>query len=411
MSRIMSRHTKSADRLKTLNPAGSVFAEYTALANRHQAVNLGQGFPTLPVAEFIRNTALRAVSTTGLLHQYARSEGHSKLVQSLSRYYSPLVGQTIDPTAQIVTTVGATEAIYSTIQAFVNPGDEVIIMQPYYDSYAACIAMAGGIPVVVSLKNEPSGWKLDYDELRKAVTPKTKALIINNPHNPVGKVFTRDELDQIAQIATEYDLLVIADEVYETLVYSDSVSPMIKFASLPGMFDRTVTIGSAGKAFGITGWKIGWIIASAEISRSIWLVHQFVPFSVATPLQEAVADCFDEASKSGYFEANSRQYETLRDKLLKTLQRTGFRTMNPDGGYFIVADVSDIQRNHKVEGDFCKFLTTQAGVTPIPMNAFYQPSSAHSASHLVRFAFCKDETTIEEAERRLTTYFLNTVSR
>ncbi|KAI8920725.1 pyridoxal phosphate-dependent transferase [Entophlyctis helioformis] len=412
---------KAASRLATLDPAGTVFAEYTALAIQHGAVNLGQGFPTLPVADFISKAAVKAASTNGLLHQYTRSEGHPKLVQALAAFYGPRLGRAIDPLTEIITTVGATEAIYSTIQAFVDPGDEVILMQPFYDSYPASITLAGGKPVIVSLrptaaaaaaasgsaKVRSSDWKLDFAELRKAITPKTKMIMINNPHNPLGKIFTREELETVARIATEHDLLVIADEVYETLAYSDSVSEFIKFASLPGMYERTITLGSIGKAFGITGWKIGWVIAPPELTRSVWLVHQFVPFAITTPLQEAVAESLTQASSpsSTYFADTAAEYEALRDLLYNGLAAVGFKPMNPDGGYFVIADVSQVRKERGITGDFSRFLTTDVGVTSIPVSAFYSKPDQASVAHLVRFAFCKDRKTIEAALERLNKYF------
>ncbi|KAJ3260815.1 Kynurenine--oxoglutarate transaminase 3 [Boothiomyces macroporosus] len=396
----------SAKRLNSLDPNGTVFAEYTALANKHKAVNLGQGFPTLHVADFIRKNAAEAIAHESLGHQYTRSEGHVKLVNALAKYYSPKIGRELNPLNEIMTTVGASEAIYSTIQALVDPDDEVILMQPYYDSYPASISLAGGKPVIVSLKPKANGvsssdWRLDIAELKKAITSKTKIIMINNPNNPIGKVWSRDELMQVADIAKEHDLLVIADEVYETLVYSDSESPMIKFASLPDMYERTITIGSMGKMFGVTGWKIGWVIAPPEITRASWLVHQFLPFSVVTPLQEAGANSLEMAMTNGYFEDTTKTYQKLRDKLMKTLNDVGFHPMKPDGGYFIIANIAPF----KVQEDFSAYLTKTVGVTSIPMRAFYQKNSHGEVQHYVRFAFCKDEATLDEAGKRLTEYF------
>jgi kynurenine--oxoglutarate transaminase/cysteine-S-conjugate beta-lyase/glutamine--phenylpyruvate transaminase len=251
---------------------------------------LGQGFPTLKVADFIKSAAINAVNHGDLGHQYTRSEGHPRLVNVLAKFYGPKMNRELDPMTEIMTTVGASEAIYSSIQALINPGDEVILMQPYYDSYPASVELAGGIPVVVSMRGESNcresrEWKLDWSELEKCINSKTKMIILNNPNNPIGKVWEREELERLANIVEKHNLLVMADEVYETLVYSDSASPMIKFASLPGMFQRTITIGSMGKMFGVTGWKIGWILAPPELTRSAWMVHQFLPFSVVTPLQ------------------------------------------------------------------------------------------------------------------------------
>jgi kynurenine--oxoglutarate transaminase/cysteine-S-conjugate beta-lyase/glutamine--phenylpyruvate transaminase len=232
--RMSTLSPRSAERLSNLDPNGTVFSHYTALANKHKAVNLGQGFPTLPVAKFIREAAANAIAHEGLGHQYTRSEGHPRLVNALSKFYSPKLGHPLNPMTEIMTTVGASEAIYSAIQALVNPGDEVILMQPYYDSYPASIWLAGGVPKIISLQAKSDAktshdWTIDFQELRDAISKKTRIIMLNNPNNPLGKVWTKNELQQIADIAVEHDLLVIADEVYETLVYSDSVSPMIKF--------------------------------------------------------------------------------------------------------------------------------------------------------------------------------------
>ncbi|KAJ3054649.1 Kynurenine--oxoglutarate transaminase 3 [Rhizophlyctis rosea] len=398
---------KSANRLDTLDPSGTVFAEFTALAIKHDAVNLGQGFPTLPVPTFITECATRAIQTDGLLHQYTRSEGHVNLVKALSSYYVDKLGRTLDPFTEIVTTVGASEAIYSAIQAFVNPGDEVILMQPFYDSYPASVTLAGGVPVMVSLRppaERPAAtsddWKLDIDEIRRAINPgKTKMIIVNNPHNPVGKVFTRTELESIAKIADEFDLLVLADEVYETLVYSDSVSPMIKFASLPGMFERTITVGSVGKMFGVTGWKVGWILSTPEIVRS-----------------EATAQALALALQNKYFPTTAALYESLRNKLHALLATHSITPTLPHGGYFILADTSSLPDTDTVNPEesrrdyrVCRYLTTEGGVTAIPPSAFYDVKDREGreqvAGKLARFAFCKSEGMLDEAAGKLEGFF------
>ncbi|KAI9359218.1 pyridoxal phosphate-dependent transferase [Zopfochytrium polystomum] len=394
-----------------------------------------QGFPTLEVPEFIRKAAIDACSSVNPFHQYTRSEGHPRFVKALSAFYADKLNRTVDPLTEIVVTVGATEAIFSTVQAFVNPGDEVILMQPFYDSYPASITLAGGTPVVVTLAptaealagtgaaaaGTSADWELDVAELRSKVTSRTKMIFINNPHNPVGKVWTREELEAVAEVARERDLLVVADEVYETLVYSDSPAPMIKFASLPGMFERTITLGSIGKMFGVTGWKLGWCIAPAPIVRSIQMVHQFVPFSVATPLQEAAAAALEQAATNGYFAATTARYEALRDRLQGLLSSSGgvFRPMLPHGGYFIMADTAALDAALAASGaaadetrgrDFrvCRFLTTEVGVTAIPPSAFYErvPGAGGDVpGRFARFAFCKGEDLLEAARERLDKYF------
>ncbi|TPX38520.1 hypothetical protein SeMB42_g06695 [Synchytrium endobioticum] len=428
----MATFAKYSRRLGSLDPGGTVFAEYTALAIKHNAVNLGQGFPTLPVPEFIRNAAHAAVSSLNPLHQYTSSYGHPRLAKSLAAYYEHKLRRKLDPTTNIVITCGATEAIYTTIQAFVDPGDQVILMQPYYDSYPASITMAGGEPVIVTLRpplDRPAlvsdDFKLDLKELEAAITPRTKAIMLNNPNNPIGKVFTRAELMAILDIVTRHDILVFADEVYESLVFPDSVSHMIKFASLPGAWERTVTFGSVGKTLGLTGWKIGWVLGPYELARAVWMVHQFVPYSIATPLQEATAQALDEAEMNGYFEENIKTYQELRDKLINILKDVGLRPVVPDGGYFILANTSSITdpidlppstvaasptlqlavadqrgRDYRI----CKFLTTDAGVTAIPTSALFQVGSKEAkeiAGQFARFAFCKLPQSIDEAAKNL----------
>ncbi|KAI8848089.1 pyridoxal phosphate-dependent transferase [Chytridium lagenaria] len=389
----------SPKRLDTLDKSGTVFAEFTALAIQHDAVNLGQGFPTLPVPDFIKKAASTAVESNGLLNQYTRSEGHPRLVKALAELYTPKIGREINPLTEIITTVGATEA-YS--------------HATFYDSYPASVTLAGGIPVIVNLsppRDRPSAtsddWKLDINELRSAITSKTKLLFVNNPHNPVGKVWSRTELEAIAKIADEFDLLVIADEVYESLVYSDSPSPMIKFASLPGMFERTITLGSIGKMFGVTGWKIGWCIGSEEIIRSIWMIHQFVPFAVVTPLQEATASALEQAMKSDYFETTAKQYEDLRDQLRNLLSANNLSPTVPHGGYFIMADTSALEdkvnestdpaHEHRRDYRVCRFLTTEVGVTAIPRQRFTRERREQEAMFL--------EDTRDAATQRFKKYF------
>ncbi|KAJ3387116.1 Kynurenine--oxoglutarate transaminase 3 [Entophlyctis sp. JEL0112] len=415
---------KSAERLAHLDKSGTVFSEMTALAIKHKAVNLGQGFPTLPVADFIRKAAVDAASNECMIHQYTRSEGHPRLVNALSQFYADKIGRTLNPMTQIITTVGATEAIYTCMQALVSPGDEVILMQPFYDSYPAAIALSGGVPVVVTLKpavvpaNTSADWKLDYDELRRAVTKKTKAIFINNPHNPVGKVWTRQELLGVAEIAREFDLVVIADEVYETLVFSDSPEKMVKFASLPGMFERTITLGSVGKMFGVTGWKIGWCLGPEPLIRSCWMIHQFNPFAVSTPSQEATAISLEAAMQpsSTFFADTAKLYESHRDRLVGVLTRANLTPTVPHGGYFVLADTSALvlpatsatTANPKRDFRACHFMTTDIGVTAIPPSAFYERTPGAGGDvpgRLARFAFCKSADLIDGAGERFSAYF------
>ena len=388
----------------------TVFAEFTALANQTGAVNLGQGFPNFAAPDFVKAAAQAAIAAD--LNQYARSAGQPRLVQALSATYSPLFGRTIDPLAEIVVTVGATEGIFATMQALVEPGDEVILIEPFYDSYPAAVTMAGGHCVYVPLRAPANAaaaadWVLDTDELAAAFSPRTKLLVLNTPLNPLGKVFTRDELQQIAALAIEHNITVLSDEVYEWMVYATAARPVahVRIATLPGMWERTVTLGSAGKTFSVTGWKIGWAIAPPRLAHAILMAHQWIPFAVATPLQEAVATAFEQAGPQGYFAWLAAMYQDKRDRLLQALTAAGLRPMVPDGSYFIVVDTStlSVQGEEGVRRDVavCRWLTRTAGVAAIPPSPFYSEPHRHLTDNLARFTFCKSDDLLEEAERRL----------
>lgn len=394
----------SAQRVRNFGP--TVFATFTRLALEHGAVNLGQGFPDFAAPDFIKQAAQEAIAAD--LNQYARGMGHPRLVKAISHVYSPLFGRELDAMAEIVVTTGATEAIFATIQALVDPGDEVILLEPFYDSYPAAAEMAGGVPVYVPLRfsagaRSSNEWLLDTEELRAAITPRTKLLILNTPMNPVGKVFKRDELAAIASIVLEHDLYVLSDEVYEWMVYAPTEH--VRIATLPGMWERTITLGSAGKSFSVTGWKIGWAIAPAALANAVNLAHQWIPFAVTTPLQEAVAIGLEEAAKGEYFPWLADMYQSKRDRLAAALEAAGLAPMRPDGSYFIVADTSRLEvplaqgesRDHAV----ARWLTTEAGVAAIPPGAFYSGGNRNLASDLARFAFCKSDAVLDEAARRL----------
>ena len=282
-----------------------------------------------------------------------------------------------------------------------------------YDSYKASVVLSGGVPVYCTLRptSQPTGaltaddFKLDFKEFESKITSKTKMVIVNNPNNPLGKVFSREELAEIAGIVSKHDnLLVLADEVYETLVYSPV--EFTKFSTLPGMWERTISIGSFGKTFGATGWKLGWCIAPAEIIRPIWMIRQWISFAVATPLQEAAADCFQIAEQEDFFALNRLVYQNLRDKLSGILRETGFDPIVPSAGYFTCADTtsvtSSIPANYDhPEADYrvCQYLTSEVGVGPIPVSAFY--SEGRPAGNMSRFAFCKSQQMLQEGGARL----------
>lgn len=395
----------------------TVFAEFTALANQTGAVNLGQGFPNFAAPDFVKAAAQAAIAAD--LNQYARSGGHPRLVQALAALYGPLFGRELDPMAEIVVTVGATEGIFAAVQALVNPGDEVILIEPFYDSYPAAVTMAGGACVYVPLRAAPNAgssadWQLDYVELARAFTPRTKLLILNTPLNPLGKVFGRDQLLQIATLAVEHNITVLSDEVYEWMVYpapdaaGRAAGPAVehvRIATLPGMWERTVTLGSAGKTFSVTGWKIGWAIAPPPLAHAILMAHQWIPFAVATPLQEAVAVALEQAAPQNYFPWLAAMYGAKRDKLLHALAAAGLQPMTPDGSYFIVVDTTSLPVTAApgVRRDFavCRWLTREIGVAAIPPSPFYSEPHKHLADNLARFTFCKTDEMLDEAARRL----------
>ena len=393
----------------------TVFAEFTALANQVQAVNLGQGFPDFPAPDFIKAAAAQAVA--GDLNQYTRSAGHPRLVKALASFYSPRFDRTLDPLAELVITVGATEGVFAAMQALVDPGDEVILIEPFYDCYPAAVQMAGGTPVYVPLR-PPAGqtagdaaqWRLDMGELAAAFTPRTRLLVINTPHNPVGKVFSRDELTAMADLVLVHNrrgggraVFVLSDEVYEWMTYDGAAH--VRMATLPGMWAHTITLGSAGKTFSVTGWKIGWAMAPAPVAHALLMAHQWIPFCVATPLQEAVAIAVEGAEAAGYYGWLAAMYAEKRDRLMTSLAAAGLTPTRPQGSYFILADTSGldvaVSPTEARDVTVCRWLTTQAGVAAIPPSAFFSPAHRPLVADLARFTFCKSDPVLVEADRRL----------
>lgn len=399
-----STHDPIAARVRGFG--ATIFAEFTALANATGAVNLGQGFPNFAAPDFVKEAARAAIAAD--LNQYARSAGHPRLVQALAQTYGPLFGRTLDPMTEIVVTVGATEGIFATVQALVNPGDEVILIEPFYDSYPAAVTMAGGVPVYVPLR-APAGschaadWTLEKDELAAAITSRTKLLILNTPSNPLGKVFSRGELDSLAELVCAHNLTVLSDEVYEWMVYLPAEH--VRIATLPGMWQRTVTLGSAGKTFSVTGWKIGWAIAPPRLAHAILMAHQWIPFAVSTPMQEAIAVALEEAAEQEYFDWLTKMYQGKRDRLLDVLDAAGLTPMAPDGSYFIIVDTASldapVQPSERRDIAVCRWLTQEIGVAAIPPSPFYSEPHQRLTDNLARFTFCKTDEMLDEAARRL----------
>ncbi|KOV61212.1 aminotransferase [Streptomyces sp. NRRL WC-3618] len=375
----------------------TIFAEMSALAVTTGSINLGQGFPDTDGPQEIREAAVRALRD-GRGNQYPPGPGVPELRTAITAHQERRYGLSYDPDREVLVTAGATEAIAAALLALVEPGDEVIALEPYYDSYAACIAMAGAARVPVTLRPHEGAFRLDLDELRAAVTPRTRLLLINTPHNPTGTVLTRDELTEIARLAVERDLLVVTDEVYEHLVFDDAGH--LPLASFPGMRERTVSIGSAGKTFSFTGWKVGWVTSTPELVSAVRSAKQFLTYVASGPFQYAVAEAL--ALPDSYFEAFRADMRAKRDLLATGLKEAGFEVFTPSGTYFVTTDIRPLGAELSEGGDgfaFCRALPERAGVVAIPNAVFYD--HREEGAPFVRFAFCKRTSVLEEAAERL----------
>ena len=370
----------------------TIFAEMSALAVRTGAINLGQGFPDEDGPEEVREAAVRALRD-GRGNQYPPGPGVPELRHAITAHQQRWYGLSYDPDTEVLVTAGATEAIAAALLALVEPGDEVIALEPYYDSYAACIAMAGGRRVPVTLRPRDGSYHLDLDELRDAITPRTRLLLLNTPHNPTGTVLTRAELAAIAELAVERDLLVVTDEVYEHLVYDGEHLPL---ASFPGMRERTATISSSGKTFSFTGWKVGWLTGSRDMVAAVRSAKQFLTYVSAGPFQYAVAEAL--ALPDTYFDGLRGELRAKRDLLADGLAQAGFEVYRPAGTYFITTDIRPLGGTS--DGfEFCRELPGRAGVVAIPNAVFYDHRD--QGAPFVRFAFCKRREVLEDAVGRL----------
>ncbi|MGW2836822.1 pyridoxal phosphate-dependent aminotransferase [Streptomyces sp. NPDC001493] len=367
----------------------TIFAEMSALALTTGAINLGQGFPDTDGPEEVREAAVRALRE-GKGNQYPPGPGIPELRRAVSGHQQRFYGLGFDPDTEVLVTAGATEAIAASMLALLEPGDEVIAFEPFYDSYAACIAMAGGVRVPLTLR--APDFRPDLDALRDAITPRTRLLLLNSPHNPTGMVLTPEELSAIAELAVEHDLLVVTDEVYEHLAFDGDHVPLI---SLPGMRDRTVSISSAGKTFSFTGWKIGWVTGSAALVTAVRTAKQYLTFVSGGPLQYAVAEAL--ALPDAFFTAFREDLRAKRDLLVAGLTAAGFEAYVPQGTYFVTTDVAPLGEKDGIA--FCRSLPERAGVVAVPNSVFYDDREAGRTQ--VRFAFCKRQGVLEEAVTRL----------
>ncbi|WP_431043500.1 pyridoxal phosphate-dependent aminotransferase [Streptomyces sp. P1-3] len=371
----------------------TIFAEMSALAVRTGAINLGQGFPDTDGPEEIREAAVRALRD-GRGNQYPPGPGVPELRTAVAEHQRHWYGLSYDPDSEVLITAGATEAIAAALLALLEPGDEVIALEPYYDSYAACIAMAGGTRVPVTLRPDAGSgtYHLDVDELRAAVTDHTRLILLNTPHNPTGTVLTREELAAVAELACERDLVVVTDEVYEHLVFGTGHTPL---ATFPGMRDRTVTISSAGKAFSFTGWKVGWVTAAPPLVSAVRSAKQFLTYVSSGPFQYAVAEAL--RLPDSYFEGLRADLLAKRDLLAEGLRDAGFGVFRPSGTYFITTDIRPLGESDGFA--FCRALPERCGVVAIPNAVFYDHQD--QGAPFVRFAFCKREPVLAEAVARL----------
>ncbi|MFT5530018.1 MAG: N-succinyldiaminopimelate aminotransferase [Candidatus Poriferisodalaceae bacterium] len=367
----------------------TIFAEMSALALRTGAVNLGQGFPDTDGPVEVADAAVEAIRS-GLGNQYPPGIGVAPLREAITEHQKRFYDLTYDPDTEVLVTAGASEALAATILALCETGDEVVTFEPWYDLYGAAISMAGAVKKVVTLR--PPNYAFDEEEFLRAITPKTRLILLNTPHNPTGKVFSRAEMDFIAKVAIERDLIVVTDEVYEHLVFDGQHIPM---ASLPGMRDRTITISSGGKTFSFTGWKIGWVCASPELTAAVRTAKQFLTYVSGGPFQFAIAAGLRLGDD--YYEGFVDDMRAKRDRLSAGLRSAGFEVFEPAGTYFVTTDITPFGTDDGLE--FCWSLPEKVGVVAVPNVVFYD--NKDEGKRLVRFTFCKQFAVLDEAVERL----------
>ena len=372
----------------------SVIRGMTRLAREYRSINLAQGFPNFPAPDLLKEAAARAVH--GDINQYAITWGAQRLRDALARKYQDWYGLDADPEREITVTCGATEAMISALLALVDPGDEVIVFEPFYENYGPDTILADAKPVYVPL--EP-GTPLDLDRLAAAFSSRTRAIIINTPSNPAGRVLTRPELEAIRELCLKYDALAITDEIYEHIRFDGEHVPI---ATLPDMRERTVTISGASKTFSVTGWRIGWIIAPEGLTGAIRKVHDFLTVGAPAPLQEGVAEALERLDQE-FYRRLADDYRARRDLLYEALVQSGFRCTPPEGAYYILADFSELtpRSQHPLsDTEFAIWLSREVGVTPVPGSSFFRDGGEGGRS-LVRFVFCKTDDILHEAAKRL----------
>jgi aminotransferase len=366
----------------------SVIRGMTRLATEHGAINLAQGFPNFPAPDVLKDGAIKAVRDN--INQYAVTWGARRLRDALSRKYGDWYGMDVDPETEVTVTCGATEAMAATLMAIVDPGDEVVVFEPFYENYGPDAILCGASPVYVPMAADRP---LDLDRVRAACSSRTRAIIINTPNNPTGRVLTRQELESLAELCRRHDAYAVTDEIYEHIYYEGEHLPI---ATLPDMRSRTITISGASKTFSVTGWRVGTIVAPAAVTDAIRKVHDFLTVGSPAPLQEGVAAGLETLDRE-YYRGLARDYRGRRDLLCDGLTRAGFRCAPPQGAYYVLADFSGL--SDLPDDEFSSWLTREVGVAPVPGSSFF--SRPELGRRIVRFAFCKTTDLLEEACRRL----------